>query len=179
MDPFNTKTKPTTNKKPSQNFIEALKDGGDQPAAPAENFNFEEFLKLREKQIRHQEQARFEAFRREEKIVFSREKQRVKIEIQTLQTEIKKLAQESVGLVAEVEKAAFQAVVDPGVYHQNFFERLLSLIKLARKKIAESKTWLGLHNQRSQQRAYYWGQVKSSGTSFMLSGERTVSTQAG
>ncbi|MDZ7586919.1 MAG: DUF5660 family protein, partial [Patescibacteria group bacterium] len=97
----------------------------------------------------------------------------------TLQTEIKALAKEQVGLMTEVDQASFQAVVNPGVYHQSFFERLLQLIKLARKKVADSRTWLSMQNHRCQKQSGYWQSVKKSGTSFMLSGERTVSTQSG
>ena len=129
--------------------------------------------------MRQQERARFEAIRREEQIIFSREQRQVKVQIETIQTQIKALAKEQVELMEEVDKAAFQAVVNPGVYHQNFFERLLALIKLARKKIVESRTWLQLYNHRSQKRAYYWQNVKSSGTKFMLSQERYMSTHAG
>lgn len=208
QDLFNqTKTKKKKGPK-HQNFIEAFKDIGssigktvkqdvikgtaknvvdaltsaqtqtDTPA-PQEDFNFEEYLNLQERKIRQQERARFETVRQEEKIIFSREQQQVKIQIETLQVQIKELAKEQTGLMTEIEQATFQAVVSPGVYHQNFFERLLHLIKIAKKKIAESRTWLHLHNHRAQKRAYYWQNVKKSGTKFMLSHERYMSTQAG
>ena len=121
----------------------------------------------------------FETVRREEKIIFSREKQQIKLQIESIQNQIKQLTQEQVGLIKEIEQTSFQAVVNPGIYHQNFFERLFKLISLARKKIAESRTWLQMHNHRAKQCQGYWSGVKKSGTSFMLSGERTVSTQTG
>jgi len=184
MDPFQSGKKRKSGPK-HQNFLEAFKDSGAakrpiQPNQPtAEAFNFEEFLNQQEKRIRQQERSRFEFIRREEQIIFSREKNQIKVQIETIQTQIKELAKDQVGLMEEVDKAAFQAVVNPGVYHQNFFERLLHLIRLARKKVAESRTWLQLQNHRSQKRTGYWQSVKKSGTSFMLSGERTVATQAG
>jgi hypothetical protein len=161
----------------SQNFLEILKDGNSQPNPQATKI--QELLRRREERVRHQERTRFETIRREEKIIFSRQQEQVKLQIETLQTQIKQLAKEHTGLLKEVEKASFQAVVNPGVYHQNFFERLLQLIKLAQKKISESRTWLHLHNHRAKKRAYYWQNVKKSGTKFMLSQERTVSTQSG
>jgi len=184
MDPFLTAKKQKSGPK-HQNFLEAFKDSGITKAQPqsnqasAEAFNFEEFLNQQEKRIRQQERGRFESIRREEQIIFSREKNQIKVQIETIQTQIKELAKEQVGLMEEVDQAAFQAIVNPGVYHQSFFERLLHLIKLARKKVVESRTWLQLQNHRSQKQAGYWQKVKTSGTSFMLSGERTVSTQAG
>ena len=208
MDPFATKKKKTKTPN-YQNFIEAFKDIGsstvksftkdvikgtaqnainiltkNQPQSPNQpspdkDFNFEEFINQQEKKIRHQERTRFEAIRREEKVIYSREQQQVKIQVQTLQAQIKELAKEQAGLMEEVDKTAFQAVSNPGVYHRNFFERLINLIKLAKKRVTESKTWLQMHNHRAKKRAGYWGQVKKSGTSFMLSGERSIATQAG
>ena len=178
-----TQTKKKAKAPKFQNFIEAFKDsqgGGSRPSDRVNNdFDFEAFLTQRENRIRAQERSRMESIRHEEQVICSREKQQVKAQIETLQVEIKAMAKDQVGLMVEVEKTAFQAVVNPGVYHQNFFERLLSLIKLARKKISESRTWLQLQNHRSQKRQGYWAGVKKSGTSFMLSGERTVSTQSG
>jgi len=207
MDPF-TKTKPKAKGPNYKNFIEAFKDigsstiktfakdviGGTGKNAidaltkkqsstdankPQEEFNFQEYLNIQEKKVRQQERKRFESIRRDEKVIFSREQQQVKIQIETLQTQIKELSQEQVGLMKEIDQASFQAVVNPGVYHQNFFERLMHLIKIAKKKIVDSRTWLHLHNHRAQKRTGYWAGVKKSGTSYMLSGERTVSTQSG
>jgi len=207
MDPFATSSKKKTGPR-YKNFIEAFKDIGKstvksfgkdfiagtaknavdsltkgQPSTdsqpPQEQFKFEDYLDQQEKKIRKQERTHFEAIRREEKIIFSREQQQVKIQIETLQTQIKQLAQEQVGLMKEVDKASFQATVNPGVYHQNFFERLIHLIKIAKKKISESRSWLSLHNHRAGAKNHYWKNVKKSGTKFMLSQERYMSTQAG
>ena len=79
----------------------------------------------------------------------------------------------------EVDKAAFNAVVNPGVYHQNFFERLISLISLAKKQISESRSWLSLHNSKSAKQKGYWAGVKKGGNNYIFSGERTVATQTG
>lgn len=184
MDPFQTGKKKRSGPK-YENFLEAYKDTGATKTktaayqASSEVFNYQEFLNQQEKRIRQQERTRFETIRREEQIIFSREKNQIKVQIETIQTQIKELAKEQVGLMEEVDKAAFQVVVNPGVYHQNFFERLLHLIKLAKKKISDSRTWLQLHNHRAQCKSVYWSGVKKGGTSFMLSSDRTVATQAG
>jgi len=177
--------KPKTNSK-FQNFLEAFKDSQASGQTPAgrrpgagEAFNFEEFLNQQEARIRRQERVRFEEIRREEQIVFSREKQQITTQIETLQIQIKQLAKETAGVMVEAEKAVFTAVTNPGTYHLNFFEKLMQLIKLARKKIHESKTWLQLFNHRSQCKSAYWQGVKTGGTKFMLSSDRTVATQAG
>jgi len=207
IDPFKTPKKKKSGPK-YNNFIEAFKDIGastvksftkdvvggttknvvdiftkgqpqNQTSKPEETFDFEAYLNQQEKKIRQQEKSRFEITKKEEQVIFSREQNKIKVEIETLQIQIKELAKEQAGLMSEIDKTAFQAVANPGVYHQNFFERLIHLIKLAKKKIVESRTWMQIHNHRSKKRAGYWGGVKKGGTGFMLSGERTAATQTG
>lgn len=184
MDPMDkTKKKPALPK--FDNFLEAFKDtrsaGKPASARPADGsgFDFESFLKAQEQNIRRQERQRFEQIRRDEQVVFSRERQQEKLEIESLQIEINKIAKEVPELMVEAKKTAFQIVVSPGVYHKNFFIRLLSLLQTARKKIVEGKHCLQLFNGRQQSRSAYWGGVNKGGTSFMLSSDRTVATQAG
>lgn len=184
MDTFDkTKKKPALPK--FQNFIEAFKDTGsgksDKVVKPQPNkgFDFESFLNQQEARVRAQERLRFDQIRHEEQIIFSRQNQETRLEIESLQVEIKKLAKEVGGVMIEAEKTSFQAVINPGVYHKNFFKRLLSLLTLARKKVSEGKTWLMLFNHRHQSRSAYWTGVSKGGTSFMLSADRTVATQAG
>lgn len=187
MDLINTNTNKKKKSLPKfENFIEAFKDNGSsksdkgiKPPAQSEEFDFESFLKGQEARVRNQERQRFDQIRHEEQVIFSRQNQETKLEIETLQIEIKKLAKEVGGTMAEAEKAAFQAVINPGDYHKNFFKRLLSLLQLARKKISEGKNCLMLFNHRQQSRSAYWTGVKKGGTSFMLSSDRTVATQAG
>jgi len=207
LDPFNTKPKKKNAQRP-QNFIEAFKDISrstiksfakdvvagtgknafdvltkgqtrqtDQQPQPQQNI--EALLKSRERRIRQQERTRFESIRREETIIFSRQQKEVKVQIETIQVEIQKLAKDQVGLMKEVDKASFQAIVNPGKYHKNFFERLMSLIKLARKKVSESRSWLQMFNSRSNQQKGYWQKAQKHGTKFTLSQERYMSTQAG
>ena len=176
LDPFANQTASQTNKK-AQNFIETFKKSSGDKSSP--KLDLQELLRRREAKLKQQERTRHENIRREEKIIYSREQQQIKLQIKTLQEKIKQLAKEQAGLMAEAEKAAFQAVANPGTYHLNFFERLINLLELARKKISESKTWLQLSNQRSKRRSHYWGQVKKSGTKFMLSQERYMATQSG
>lgn len=151
----------------------------DSSQKPENDFNFNEYINQQEQKIRNQERSRFDAIRREEKIIFSRETQQVKIQIETLQTQIKQLATEQVGLIKEIDQASFQAVANPGVYHQNFFERLLHLIKLAKKNISRSRSWLSLHNHRANKQKGYHANAKKSGTSYTLSSERSTVTQTG
>jgi len=117
--------------------------------------------------------------RHREKLVYTKEQQEIKLQIKAIQDELKKLAESTQGLAKEVEIAAKQVPVEPGVYHLTFFEKLRQIIIQFRQRIEDSRTWLAASNQRAKRRNYYWSQVKKSGTKFMLSAERYMSTSAG
>lgn len=146
---------------------------------PQQPFNFEDFLKSREKQIESIQRQRYERRFREEKLVFYRKDEEAKVQIKAIQEELKQLAKATDGLSLEVKKAVLTETMSPGVYHFNFFERIRRIIELARKQVVESKSWLELFNHRRKQKNFYWDQVKKSGTKFMLSGERYMATQSG
>ncbi|MEK9201209.1 MAG: DUF5660 family protein [Patescibacteria group bacterium] len=100
-------------------------------------------------------------------------------QITSIQAEIKLLAQSTKELGKEFEIAASQAVVNPGVYHKNFFTHLSTLIRTLRQQVQESKHWLATTNSRASKRGGYWAGVKKSGTAFMLSSERYMVTSTG
>jgi len=150
-----------------------------QPKMP---FNFSEYLKSRENTIRRQERQMAQQQRSAEKLVFHRKEENAKKEIELIKAEIKKLILETGEMSAELQQAeqsVMTTTVEPGTYHLNFFDRIRRLIKLARKRVSESRNWLELFNSRKKTKSYYWGQVKKSGTKFMLSHERYMATQAG
>lgn len=147
---------------------------------PDKPFNFEDFLKSRERQIEHAQKQRFEKRLREERVIFHHKEEEAKLQIKAIQEELKKLAQATQGLSQEVKKAVFTQTVEPGTYHLSFFNRIRRIIELARKQITESKTWFEAFNHRKKRKqAFYWSQVKKSGTKYMLSQERYMATQAG
>jgi len=144
--------------------------------------SFKEYLAKREKKIRFQERKTAEQQRATERVVYSKKEQETKLEIASLQQEIKKLAVATKELSAEVveaEKTAFSAVVSPGTYHLNFFDRIRRLISAARKRINESKNWLSLFNSRKKQRSIYWQHAKKLGSKYTMSAERYMSMSAG
>lgn len=124
-------------------------------------------------------QQEFLSLRRQEKIIWTEQEQKTKLQIEATLEELKKLAVSTKKLAQEVKIATQQAPVEPGVYHLSFFERLRQTIVLFRKRIDDSTTWLTAINQKSKKRNYYWAQVRKSGTKFMLSQERYMSTQMG
>lgn len=95
----------------------------------------------------------------------------VRIELKTLAASIKKFN-------SQVERAIEDIPAHPGIYHLNFLERLRGVIMTLRQSIEDSGSWLALWTSRKQKKKY-WGMYKKHGTSFGLSSERNVSTQAG
>jgi len=156
-----------------KNFLELLRN------AQEETANSRQESTLKKEQFFRRFQEEFQQVRPVEKLVFNQADQEIKLQVTATQEELKKLALSTQNLAKEVETAAVQTPVNPGIYHLNFFERLRQKIILLKKKIDESATWLGEFNQRSAKRNYYWAQVKKSGTKFMLSQERYMATQAG
>lgn len=142
--------------------------------------NFEKYITQKEETVREEERLAFEKFKTQERIVWSEEQQKISFQIKTVQEELKKLVKETDEISREIKTAAIQAIVEPGTYHLNFFERLKELIKLIRKKVQESKTWLIEWNGYcKKKRNFYWTQAQKSGTKYTLSSERYMSTQAG
>jgi len=181
----------------SDNFLEVLRELGegtidttvDQITGrkrsgelkPDETIELEQFAREtveREKFTQEFEQEIL-GLRHREKLVYTKEQQEIKLQIKAIQDELKKLAESTQGLAKEVEIAAKQVPVEPGVYHLTFFEKLRQIIIQFRQRIEDSRTWLAASNQRAKRRNYYWSQVKKSGTKFMLSAERYMSTSAG
>lgn len=147
---------------------------------PEKPLNLEKYMAEKEKKIQEEERRVFERRQFQEKTLYSAEQQRTALEIKAIQEELNKLAGEVAGLDQEIKTAAMEAVVEPGVYHLNFLQRLRKLIVLLKQRVSESKTWLAEWNAYcKQKRNFYWVQVKKSGTKFMLSSERYMATQAG
>lgn len=154
-----------TGLRPQRNF--------DKPA-PAEMSYFEEKEEFWRKRL-----GRSDAVRHEEKLVFVAKERETKVQIGTLLEEVKKLATAVQKVEKEVEITAFQAPVEPGVYHVSFFQKIISFLRSLTQKIEDSAHWMAAFNSKAKKRSYYWGQVQKSGTKFMLSQERYMATQVG
>lgn len=103
----------------------------------------------------------------------------IKEVVEAVKKEVVKLETEQKVLLADISKITVEHLPNkPGIYHLRFFQWLLSLIKPLRQKVNESRTWLAAFNSKKSQRTY-WKMYKKRGTSFGLSGERVIATQAG
>ncbi len=109
----------------------------------------------------------------------TRTEQQMRSAVDQIRMEIQKLMKTSRLVEQTVKDAtADQAPIRPGKYHINFFEFVLSVIKDATAKLEDTVSF-GAVFQSKKQQSKYWSKVKTSGTSFQLSGERTVATQTG
>lgn len=138
--------------------------------------NFEELEEIRRlrSQLRQSE-----TIRQEEKVVFSYKEQETKVQVTALQQEIQKLAHSTQGLTQEIKVAAMQTTVETGTYHISFFGKLISFIKSLTQKIDDASLWVATFNSRSKKQPHYWAQTQKSGSKYLLSQERYMSTQAG
>ena len=200
--------KPKPNQHQSQNFMEAFKDQARsasagmvsesinqifgrnrQPSNYQENNQLAsqrqmEQMAARERLIRLREQMMRQRQQTTETLVFSHKEESAKQEIQIIKQEIKTLVVQTGKLSSELvqaEKAVGGQIPDikSGAYYVSFFERIRRLVQLAKKKITESRTWLGEFSGRCKAKSHYWGNVKKSGAKYMLSSERAIATQTG
>lgn len=108
--------------------------------------------------------------------------QEISRKIQEIIAELKQLTATSKELQIEFKEVAVeQRISRPGKYHVNFFEWVLSTIRLARMKVEDSSMWLTQTAKKHSKKGYYWtmSDERKGGTSFSLSSERVVATQTG
>jgi hypothetical protein len=150
---------------------------------PNESFSLSDILSAEKRGELNAEKAanaRLAQVREEERIMAQRREEQAKGQIKTILEEIKLLSKSLGDLGKEAQIAALQAPTNPGIYHRNFFEQLKNFIRDMRRRVQHSREWLAVQSSRSQRRkGMYWANVKSSGTKYMLSGERYMVTTTG
>lgn len=114
-------------------------------------------------------------------LLFSSADANLSKEIEAARMELKKAVGELTELntaILEVEKSLSLAPVKAGRYHISFFARLRTIIKLFRQQVSESRVWLEATVSKKKKKSY-WGMFKKHGTSFGMSNERAIASQAG
>jgi len=107
------------------------------------------------------------------------EKGEMKMQIDQILHEIKKIAATSQEMASVVEEASKQKVTkDVGTYHLNFFSWLLDTVRMARVRMDAGNSWMQMFASKKGERSYS-SMSKKHGTSFSLSGERSTATQTG
>ena len=115
----------------------------------------------------------------QEKVLFSLTDEKLKQELGAVRQELAMLVKTMGQVEAQVEQAIMQEVVDPGVYHLNFFRNLRSWLKLMRKSLEDASLWMSVAGGRNKGKGYFWNQVSKSGTKYSMSSERNVQMGAG
>lgn len=112
-----------------------------------------------ERQLRAEEQALVEKKTRE-----------LQLTIHALMQELSAVVVATPKLATELQIAAIQAPVSPGIYHVIFFEKLIEYIRGFRHKIEDAAIWLHAANKRAAKKTF-WSQYKTSGGRRLLSAE--------
>lgn len=147
---------------------------------PGESLEFDEVYSGKyEENKKLKEQIKLErVLREEEKILFEKRGNELKLELHAIMQETISLAQSTQGLSREMEIAAIQAPVNPGIYHLVFFERLLEFLVSFRKKIEQGTLWLHAANRRAEKKGY-WATYKKQGSKFLLAPDHYLQRSAG
>jgi hypothetical protein len=116
--------------------------------------------------------------RREEEARIDTKTGQLRMQLKVLMDEVIVLTDKTQSLSQEVQTAAMQAPIEPGIYHVFFFDKLLEFLKSFSKKIEEASIWLHATNKRAQKKNF-WDKYKKHGGSFLLSGEHYSQRSAG
>lgn len=143
-------------------------------------FDIQEYIRRREEEARlkgQDEQRHFERSKKEY-VVFSLADEQVKREVQQIRQEIEILRQTIGKVENNLEQAIIEEVIEPGVYHLNFFRKIKIALQMAQRSLSDANLWLDMWSSRKD-RSHYWKMAKTKGTKFTLSQERYMATQAG
>jgi hypothetical protein len=114
----------------------------------------------------------------EEKALIEKKTGELRMELQQIMQEIQVIATAMPKTVEEVRTAQMQSVVNPGLYHIVFFERMLEFLKSFRRKIEHANSWLYTANRRAAKKSF-WSMYKQHGGKYLLSGEHYSQRSAG
>ena len=174
----------------SADFLEAFKASAANSAAtsselrPGNDFSVSEAFraeesKKQEKDQRFREIMMAKQHEDEDRQRFLNKQKEVEKQIESLRDAILKIAKSTQNFSSEVEKAAFEAPVNPGKYHLGFFETLKRSLELIKKRLDDSASWMQEFNKRKDHVPFFWAQFKKSGTKYMLSSERSAQMAPG
>lgn len=107
-----------------------------------------------------------------------KEQQQIKQILTNLAVEVKSIQAQAAALSGDMAKVTVEQIPDPGKYHLNFFEWVLTMLRDIKKDIVKSRTWLSAFNTKKKKKGY-WAMFKKHGTGFAMSDERALATAAG
>lgn len=139
----------------------------------------EVFSGKRESEEKLRKQLTFERrLRQEDQSLIETNVNQLKLQLHAITEEVVKIAKITPDLAQQVEIAAIQAPVNPGIYHLFFFEKLLDFIKGFRQKMNDATSWLTTVNNKAVKKNY-WGLYKKHGSKFLLSPDHFLQRSAG
>ncbi len=157
---------------------------GHVPTTPDQAINpdLEKYIQEREEQAAEQAKQQERAFHvhkaGETKVLFSYADESLRKEIDGVRQELSMLVASMGKVEQQIEAAMMDNIVDGGVYHLNYFQKLKTWIKFMRKSLEDSSAWLQMSSGRKSQ-GYFWTQTGKSGTKYSMSSERNVQMGAG
>lgn len=150
-------------------------NGGNRPDLAA-------FIAEREQQAadkaRNQERTFHMQKAQETKVLFSHADESLKREIDGVRQELQMLVASMGKVEQQIEMAMMDNIVDGGLYHLNYFQKLKTWIKFMRKSLEDGGAWLQLSSSRKS-KGYFWTQEAKSGNKYSQSSERNVQMGAG
>lgn len=124
-----------------------------------------------------------QSVQRNEKEVFNSKQRVLESQIsklmQELQVEVVKLQQQTSQLSTDVKKVTVETrPSNAGLYHLNFFDQILLMLREIRKSVSESRMWLNMWTKKKKQKGY-WSMFKKHGQNFAMSDERAIASANG
>lgn len=170
----------------AQSIFDQLIGSSQRGDAPSENSPNQDQLEkwIQEREAQAAEEARqnekLVQFHKhsQEKVLFSFADEKLSREIGEVRQEIAVLVKTMGKVEKQIEQAVMQEIVDPGVYHLNFFRKLKSWVVMMRRSLEDASLWMSVQQGRGK-RSYFWNQFGKSGTKYSMSSERNVQMGAG
>ena len=135
----------------------------------------------REKEEKLQKQMTMErVLHQEEMSLIQKKMMELKQQLTAIMQEMQVISVTTPQLSKEIQIAAMQAPVNPGIYHLRFFEKLLDFMKAFRKNASQANSWLHAVNARGKKGGNVWGNNYKKGKgSYLLSSEHYLQRSAG
>ena len=114
----------------------------------------------------------------EERQMVENQMNELRVRLYAITRELMSISRSTPKLSTELEIAAMQMPVNPGIYHEVYFEKLLNFLKDFSRGIENSIMWLSATNKRGQKKTF-WSLYKQYKGKFLLSGEHFSQRSAG
>jgi hypothetical protein len=142
----------------------------------------EEMIHAREQAAADEARSSEHAFQqhrqKESQVLFSFADEKVRKEIEGVRQELSMLVSTMGQVETQIEQAMMDNIVDGGLYHLNYFQKLKTWIVFMRKSLEDASAWLQMSGGRKS-KGYFWTQTAKSGTKYSMSQERNVQMGAG